>query len=144
MGNSLAPLAAKGLRFLCTQSKIPTTPSSHFQWSGPRGCGPGIGPRARMSSWRPGQQLTCSGICSPLPLPARSDGISRGLLFPLLRGGRPSLQPAPLGPGDFPNPHWSLGPLAPRRASWVPTLPSARACPLLEQPDWLLAGSVDG
>ena len=30
-GGSLGLLAAKGLRFLCTQSKIPTTPSSHIQ-----------------------------------------------------------------------------------------------------------------
>ena len=37
-------------------------------WSETWGCGPGLGPRARMSSWRPGWQLTCSSICSPLPL----------------------------------------------------------------------------
>ena len=84
------------------------------------------------------------------PVPGKSDGIPRALLLPPLWGSRPSAQPAPLGgqipllPGSFPNPHWSLWPLAPRRASWVRSLPSARACPLLKQPDWLLAVSTGG
>ena len=77
-------------------------------------------------------------------------GQARGLLLPPLWGSRPSLKPAPLGPpssllpGSFPNPHWSLGLLAPRRASWVPPLPSARACLLLKQPNWLLVDFEGG
>lgn len=78
----------------------------------------------RMSSWRPGWQLTCS-ICSPLlswPVPGKSDGISRGLLLPPLCGNRPlcSLHPwdarflSSLVPFRAP---LSLWPLAPRRAS---------------------------
>ena len=41
-------------------------------WSETRGCGPCLGPRAWMSSWRLGWQLTCSSICFPPPSPSKS------------------------------------------------------------------------
>ena len=72
-------------------------------WSETRGCGPCLGPRAWMSSWRLGWQLTCSGICYPLLLPA-SPGAGQGLaastslgqptLFEACTPGTPKFTPA--------------------------------------------------
>ena len=114
---------------------------------------PGVAPRAVVLELAPehGCPHGDRGSSSPAEASAPPSlsqpgqiGSLEACCFHLYGAADPPLQPAPLGPGYFPNSHWSLGPVASRRASRVPTLPSARACPLLKQPDWLLAGSVDG
>ena len=71
-----------------------------------------------MSSWRPGWHLTCSGTCSPLPLPANArqvwwdlQGLATSMSLRMLtlyaactRGPQITLLP-----GSFLNPHWSWG-----------------------------------
>ena len=114
-------------------------------WSAPGAVVPALAPEHRCPHGGRGGSSPAAASAPPSlswPAPSRSDGISRGLLLPPLWGSRPSLQPAPVGPqspllpGSFPNPHRSMGPLVPGRVSWGPTLPTARACPLLKQPEW--------